>query len=68
VWTSLFAISYFLIMKAFGLLRVELADEIFGFDQLEMGGISPCQYNYIKQEINRKLYNLKEIEEQKLKQ
>lgn len=46
-WTSVFAITYFLAMKIFGLLRIDKTSEIIGSDLKEMGGLSASDWKVI---------------------
>ena len=50
-WTSLFAITYFLLMHVLGLLRVDRATEILGLDLRDLGGLSEADWSVITEEV-----------------
>lgn len=57
LWTSVHAITYFLVMKTFNMLRVDMCYEIVGIDALEMGGVNALDLLKIHEELRYRLAN-----------
>lgn len=57
VWTSAWAITYFLVMRTFNLLRLDMCYEIVGYDTLDMGGVNALDVLKIHEELRYRLAN-----------
>lgn len=54
-WTSCFAATYFLVMRTFNLLRLDMCYEVAGYDTLEMGGINEADMLKIHEDLRYRL-------------
>jgi hypothetical protein len=56
-WTSFHAATYFLVMRTFNMLRLDMCYEVAGYDTLEMGGINGLDLLKIHEELRYRLAN-----------